>query len=348
MRAVVLHPTTNERGGVLNAALTHAAGLEAVGVNVQFWTASPAAADVAASIGLKPILAPPIRTTYGPVLSKESIRAGLSFRDVDLVLHEGARPRLWAQLFWPGARHAVVFHHTKIGSRRFYSHWLALSSQHAQRLRLERTYWRKAPKVEVIKNGYLPSEPMREIASAGKKVTIGTLARLTDQKGLDTLIDSMGILRDKGIDAELRIGGVGAAEESLKAYTDSANLSQNVFFEGWVKPAEFLSKLDIFCLLSRVEPFGIVFLEAMRAQLPVVATKTDGALEIIEDRQTGYLVPIDDPVEAAHRLGELSKNRNAIAAMGARGAAVAEEKFGPKAVGESILGAFNSFGAQSG
>ena len=75
--------------------------------------------------------------------------------------------------------------------------------------------------------------------------------------------------------------------------------------ESRIDVAEFLSQLDVFVSASSSEAFGLAIVEAMAAGVPVVATASDGAREIITDSETGRLVPIGDVDELAKRIGEL-------------------------------------------
>src|SRR5258707_14552742 len=75
---------------------------------------------------------------------------------------------------------------------------------------------------------------------------------------------------------------------------------------GWVDDvANLLSTLDLFVSPARSEPFGLSIVEAMAAGVPVVATASEGAREIIEDNQTGRLVPVGDSEAMATAIIEL-------------------------------------------
>ena len=87
---------------------------------------------------------------------------------------------------------------------------------------------------------------------------------------------------------------------------ESAALTERVrIIESRIDVAEFLSQLDVFVSASSSEAFGLAIAEAMAAGVPVVATASDGAREIITDAQTGRLVPVGDLDELAKRIGEL-------------------------------------------
>jgi glycosyltransferase involved in cell wall biosynthesis len=64
----------------------------------------------------------------------------------------------------------------------------------------------------------------------------------------------------------------------------------------------------LFVSAARSEPFGLAIVEAMAAGLPIIATASEGALEIIEDGVSGRLVPTEDPEALAQAINELLDN----------------------------------------
>ncbi|PYS74859.1 MAG: glycosyltransferase family 1 protein, partial [Acidobacteria bacterium] len=67
--------------------------------------------------------------------------------------------------------------------------------------------------------------------------------------------------------------------------------------------------------------------EAMATGIPVVATRTEGAQEVVEDEATGLLVPIGDVDQIAAALIRLLKDRELRMQLGARAAKVVQERF---------------------
>lgn len=125
--------------------------------------------------------------------------------------------------------------------------------------------------------------------------TIGFIGSLTYFKGCDLLIASIAELEKRGILLNLKIAGDGEELQSLKKLTVDLKIDKRVEFLGWVSgesKKEFFSSIDLLCIPSRSEPFGIVFLEAMKYLKPIVSTKTIGALEVVKD--IAMLVEIDD------------------------------------------------------
>ncbi len=123
---------------------------------------------------------------------------------------------------------------------------------------------------------------------------IGTIGRLHPNKGYDLLLDAAALLRDQGRRFELVIAGDGPEAPRLRAQADSLGLADQVRFPGWVEPRAALDDMDIFVSSSRVEPFGLVIIEAMAAGVPVVATDIDGPRDILRGGELGALAAAGD------------------------------------------------------
>ena len=114
--------------------------------------------------------------------------------------------------------------------------------------------------------------------------------RLHADKGYNHLIEAMHHLSASGHDLQLIIAGDGPEMKNLVRQRDSLDLHNNVHFIGAADNVIALMKSsDMFVLPSIAEQFGIALLEAMACGLPVVATKTNGPLEIF-DNSTAILV----------------------------------------------------------
>ncbi len=83
--------------------------------------------------------------------------------------------------------------------------------------------------------------------------------------------------------------------------------------------SEYYKKAAVFCLPTRLEPFGIVFLEAMAHKLPVVATNIGAIPEFIIEGKNGYLVEPNNPQQLAEKLIDLLESPDRCKAFGASG-----------------------------
>lgn len=95
---------------------------------------------------------------------------------------------------------------------------------------------------------------------------------------------------------------------------------------------ELYQRAGIFCLPTRREPFGIVFLEAMEHGLPVVGTDIGAQVDFIRNGETGFRVPVRDPEALAAALRRLCDDPEAARAMGQRGERLIRERYNWKSV----------------
>jgi glycosyltransferase involved in cell wall biosynthesis len=99
----------------------------------------------------------------------------------------------------------------------------------------------------------------------------------------------------------------------LKRLAKILGINERILFLDWIDDlSTAFAATDVFVSSSRSESFGLSILEAMAAQIAVVATATDGAKELIKSHANGILVPINEPVELADAvIGLLADNESA-------------------------------------
>jgi glycosyltransferase involved in cell wall biosynthesis len=120
---------------------------------------------------------------------------------------------------------------------------------------------------------------------------IGTMGRFVHKKGFDLFLHALAELKTQAKAFKAVIGGGGEEETALKKLCSDLGLEQDVTFIGWVKDkAPFFASLDVFCLPSRSEPFGIVLLEAFAHGVPVVSTRNEGASQIATHEKDALLM----------------------------------------------------------
>jgi glycosyltransferase involved in cell wall biosynthesis len=113
--------------------------------------------------------------------------------------------------------------------------------------------------------------------------------------------------------------------ENLIARLD---LQNKIHFLGWTDDVSSIYRaLDVFISASRVEPFGLVIVEAMAAGCAVVATETDGGREIVEDGKTGKLVPRENPQALAAAVIEILTDEDLRRDLGTNARRAVIEKF---------------------
>ncbi len=141
-------------------------------------------------------------------------------------------------------------------------------------------------------------------------------------KGHDLLVDCWPRVAARVSGARLTFAGRGQRLEQLRARIAASPAAGSIEALGFV-PEEELESLyarsTAFAMPSRIEGFGLVYIEAMRHALPVIATVHDAGYEVNVDGETGFNVDLDCPDELPARLIELLNHPEDAAAMGARG-----------------------------
>ncbi len=151
-------------------------------------------------------------------------------------------------------------------------------------------------KAVVIRNG-IPITDRKFDVEVKKEYDILCVARLEEAKGVDILLEAIGILREKSnLPLNVAIVGGGSKKEMLFNLNKNLGLENVVHFLGVRKDVSHLMDVSrIFVLPSRWEGLPIVILEAMAHGLPVVSTPVGGIPEVVKNGENGILVPKEDP-----------------------------------------------------
>jgi glycosyltransferase involved in cell wall biosynthesis len=140
-----------------------------------------------------------------------------------------------------------------------------------------------------------------------------TVGRLVRRKGISDLIRAIKQLQEFNV--KLAVIGDGPEKEHLVSIANSLGLRDQIIFWGYVSEEtkfQILNISDIYVSTSHHEGFGIVFLEAMTAGLPIVCFDKGGQAEFLIDGKTGYLVEYGKIDLFILRLGQLCSQENEI------------------------------------
>lgn len=141
-----------------------------------------------------------------------------------------------------------------------------------------------------------------------KTIRIGVLSRLIHKKGVDVFVKALSLLKHDKIEFKATIGGDGEDLESLKKL--AKDLDVEIDFAGWVQDKDkFFKNIDILCLPSRHEPFGIILLEAALSKTPIITTRSEGPVEIFTDKKEACFVDIESPEQIAEKIIYLLENK---------------------------------------
>ncbi|CAE6928133.1 Glycosyl transferases group 1 [Vibrio sp. B1REV9] len=171
-------------------------------------------------------------------------------------------------------------------------------------------------KVHVIYNAVDTLDLNRSNIDQGRILFLG---RLGERKGVKDLIDAFAIVLTEYPDSRLTLGGDGDVA-TFKQQVKNLGISNSVDFLGWVAGEQkkiWLSKADVYCLPSYNEGFPMGVLEAMSANIPVVASTAGGIPDAIEDSVDGLLIEAGDVEMLATHLKTMISNRDLNAAYSA-------------------------------
>lgn len=136
---------------------------------------------------------------------------------------------------------------------------------------------------------------------------VGTLARLSSEKDLSTLIAGFTIFHNLNSPrSTLEIYGEGPELESLKDLIVTLKMQESVFLKGkTANPAKVLSQFDAFVLSSKFEGFGMVYLEAMATSRIILASKIPAAVEVLGTSGAATFFEVENEVDLSVKLGEV-------------------------------------------
>ncbi|MEE8399338.1 MAG: glycosyltransferase [Desulfobacterales bacterium] len=162
--------------------------------------------------------------------------------------------------------------------------------------------------------------------------TLLSYGRFVKKKGFHILLESLAILREKGLTIHLILGGDGPEKKNLLQQIADLNLADQVELCGWIEDVErFLSRSPYFILSSLDEPFGIVILEAMAKGKIVISTTSQGPREILDDA-SAYLVPTDDPNALAGAIRKAIEAPEEAAGKAARARDIYQQTYAPDVI----------------
>lgn len=184
-------------------------------------------------------------------------------------------------------------------------------------------------RVRVVPEGIDPSAWERPVPAgdgaerSGGPPTVLSVARQYPRKNTGTLLRAFRRVRETCPGARLRVVGGGPELPRLRRLARRLGLGAGVRFlgelpgRGDVRREYFAA--DVFCLPTLQEGFGIVFLEAMAAGLPIVASSAGAVPEVVPDGRAGFLVDPRNPRALAEALLRLIGDDRLRARMGAAG-----------------------------
>ena len=207
-----------------------------------------------------------------------------------------------------------------------------------------------AASVAVIHNGvdpskYHPQEDTGTLAKFGiRSPFVFFVGRLTRQKGVFDLVDAMDHV-PKETTLVLATGKPDTPEIEEELRRVLKKTPNVVWIHQMLEDPDLVNLYNeaaVFACPSIYEPFGIINLEAMACETPVVATRVGGIKEVVEDGETGLLVPPGDPVSLGKAITRLIEDRALAARMGKAGRKRVLQQFTWDRIAEKTLTLYRS------
>jgi glycosyltransferase involved in cell wall biosynthesis len=163
-------------------------------------------------------------------------------------------------------------------------------------------------------------EKRRALGLEQQEAVIGFVGWLLPIKGPDYLLKAMDYIWPEKPETTLVMVGKGDLDVDLRGEALRKNVNGKVKFLGWRQDInELMPVFDMLVLPSLNEGMGRVLVEAMAASKPVVASRVGGIPDLVQDGQTGYLVPPADEKALADAILKLLNDREQAELMGQRG-----------------------------
>ena len=184
----------------------------------------------------------------------------------------------------------------------------------------------------------------RSLGIADDEVAIGFLGRLVLEKGLDIFADVMNELTRRDVRHRVMVIGEGPAREWFAERVPEAAFTG---FQSGDELGRAVASMDVFFNPSVTETFGNVTAEAMAAGVPVVAARATGAVDLVEDGVTGFLVPPRDVGAYADAIQRLVQDDDLRRSAGLAGHAAAEQ-YEWEPVNEAVITSYLAMLARRG
>ena len=178
---------------------------------------------------------------------------------------------------------------------------------------------------------YLPRKPVKD-----DKVRLLTVARLIEKKGVQYAVQAVADVLKRYSNIEYNIVGDGPAKNTLEGLIEELNVGNNVKLLGWRHQEEIIELMkhtDVFIAPSVVggdgdeEGIPVVLMEALAQGMPVLSTQHSGIPELVQDGESGFLVPERNVEALADKLEFLIKHPEIWSEMGRKGRKHVERYF---------------------
>ena len=218
---------------------------------------------------------------------------------------------------------------------------IAVSEAVAASLRSQKIF--ADDQITVVRHGIdLERFRPRSTSQTSGTLRVAMIGELSPVKGSEDFVKAAAAIAAERNDVQFALIGRdnsanGEYLRKLRQQIEALSLSQRVeLIESKIDVTDFLSTVDVLVSASQTEAFGLAIAEAMACGVSVVATMTEGAREIIDDKETGRLVPIGDSAELARVTLALLADRGERRRLAANALQMITEQFSlPRMIAET-------------
>ena len=179
-----------------------------------------------------------------------------------------------------------------------------------------------------------------ETTFGSESFIIGTVSRLTEQKDLQTLLRAFRIVRNSITNAKLIIIGIGPLEEKLKEIAIDLKVIDDIYWVGKTANVfDYMQIFNVFVLTSRYEGFGLVLLEAMSMNLPIVSSNNSAFPEVLGKDFIG-LCETGNDINFAERMVSVSNDKFKIELLSQT--AIRRQLFTPEIMSKRVNEIYNN------
>jgi glycosyltransferase involved in cell wall biosynthesis len=206
--------------------------------------------------------------------------------------------------------------------------------------------------ISVLHNSIRPEPPATEAEVQAIRSKLGiangdrivlAIGRLSKEKAHADLITAFARLRKSNpeINCKLIIVGEGPERGKLEASAESFDQRENVIFAGQVSDVRpFYAAADVFALPSHSEGSPNVLLEAMAAEVPIIATEVGGVPEMVEQNQSALLVPANDPTALAEAISRVLTDQDLAQRLTMNASKLVATRYTPENYARSMMGIY--------
>ena len=184
----------------------------------------------------------------------------------------------------------------------------------------------------------------RKQLGVGDKIVLGMVARLSDVKGQDVLIQALPKILDRFPQALVVLAGKGKFKPELERLISQLKLDGKVWFlENEWDVRSYLCAFDLYLNPSRQEGLGISVIEAQACGIPVVASRVGGLPVLVQEAKTGFLVSPEQPNELASKVVQVLNSPEKMDFVRIQAREFIEKNFSDTQMVEKTISVYRNF-----